>query len=88
MKIKSAAEFYNLCHQKFSGIAEHCDGHIELSTEGDYWIVVFKNGVFHNENGPAVIWLNGGFQYYINGQFCSENQWKKMKNVSKRKPNK
>lgn len=32
-----------------------------------------KNGLFHKENGPAIIWFNGDKCYYRNGNLHRDN---------------
>lgn len=39
-------------------------------------ISYYKEGVLHNENGPAIEWSNGKNYWYLNGSQCSEDQVK------------
>jgi hypothetical protein len=71
MKIKSYSELRMEFSDAF--LSECCDGAIYVD---EICIAYRKNGNFHNENGPARVWENGRKEYYLNGRFCSENQWK------------
>ena len=44
----------------------------EIYTNGK---IIYRNehGKLHNENGPAVVWPDGGKDYYINGELHNEN---------------
>jgi hypothetical protein len=64
MKKITLEQFYKLSYKeqrKFSGIVKWPYG----------YITYFKNGVYHREDGPAVIWndINRKFYYYLNGQY-------------------
>jgi len=36
-------------------------------------IEYFKNGKYHRENGPAIIWPNGDKEWYLNGRCHRED---------------
>jgi len=61
--------------ENYTGITEYPSGTLEY----------FLNGLFHREDGPAVIW-NGGIQkYYINNNDITKevNNWIKENNIPK-----
>jgi hypothetical protein len=45
----------------------------------DRW---YKNGVWHREDGPAIIWKNGDKAYYLNGKNIKEEDYLKVLNCS------
>jgi hypothetical protein len=60
MKIKSNIEV----PINFTGNIEWCDGE---KTKGSFCYVFLKNGLYHNENGPAIVYSNGYKEWYLNG---------------------
>ena len=52
-------------------------GLIEDNVGNKYW---FKNGKWHNENGPAIEWAFVGKRFYINGDYvnCTTTQQLKL----------
>jgi hypothetical protein len=84
MKTKNEQEHEELFHETFTGISEWCDGAIEPSEISFFY---YKNGEYHNEDGPALVWMIGTKIYHINNKPCSKEEWKtkveKIKNNRK-----
>jgi hypothetical protein len=50
---------------------------LTVYTDKDGTIRYFNvDGQLHHQNGPAVIWPDGGKDYYINGKYLTKAQFK------------
>jgi hypothetical protein len=57
------------------GIVECGDGAWHAPSPGN--IFYYQNGVRHREDGPAILWIHGARDWYLNGQmYPSENDIK------------
>jgi hypothetical protein len=74
MKIKDVKEYNKCINNRFTGIVEDSDGERFLSA------VIFRhleNGSIHQEDGAAVVLVNGHKAWYLNNKhFDSEEKWK------------
>jgi hypothetical protein len=59
--------------KNITGIVERSDGMIHL-----YYTIIqhIKNGKFHNENGPALVYSDERKEWYLNGRSIPERYWK------------
>jgi hypothetical protein len=70
MKVKKS----ECAQDHFTGIIEYCDG-----TDYAFGPQVrhYKNGTFHNENGPAIEYTDGSKFWLLEGvHYGSEKYWK------------
>jgi hypothetical protein len=80
MKIKNVRE-YNEIFKYDIDVIEWCDGSKELCLMR---ISHFKNGKYHNENGPACEWVDGEKEWCLDGHFHYETGWKiEVENLKK-----
>ena len=56
------------------------EGEEILNEKGDIYLLWYKNGLLHRENGPAVEYSNGKKEWYKNGELHREDgpaiEWK------------
>jgi hypothetical protein len=64
---------YIVIPKDFSGIWEDCDGVEDILHFGIHHC---KEGKYHREDGPAVVFGYGEKQWWLNGINCTEKEWK------------
>jgi hypothetical protein len=82
MKVKNEKEFAELFVPDFTGFIECCDGNNDAQGGMDCKIFLqhFKDGKWHREDGPAVVWfsetqfwMKDGLRHRENGPACIWN---------------
>ncbi len=52
-------------HRNYNGDLHCINGPALKNSTGEFW---FKNGLYHRENGPAIIYLKGREEWFLNGK--------------------